>query len=207
MKLYSYYRSSASYRVRIALGLKGLSSDIIPVNLLKAEQKGDYAQVNPQMLLPSLVLDSGEVLTQSIAIMEYLDEVHPSPALLPLDAVSRAKARAMALAVACDIAPLGNSGTMSYLGEALGVSEAQKTAWIRHWITKGLLALEALVQGDFCAGDAPGMADCCLVPQLYNARRFGCDMHLFPKLVAIDARCAGLAAFAAAHPDKQVDAA
>lgn len=210
MKLYGYFRSSASYRVRIALGLKGMKADAVPVNLLKGEQKeAGYARVNPQQLLPALVLEGGQALTQSLAIMEYLEEVQPSPALLPADALGRARVRALALAVACEIAPLGNSGTLGYLTQALGVSEEDKTAWLHHWMHKGFTAIEAMLAqgaGRFCHGDLPGLADCCLVPQVYNARRFGVALEAYPTIVRIDAQCAGLPAFAAAHPGKQADA-
>ncbi len=209
LTLYSYFRSSASYRVRIALGLKGLAAEIIPVNLLKGEHNAPaYRAVNAQGLVPSLVLKDGTVLTQSLAIMEYLDDAFHAPALLPKDALGKARMRALAQIIACDIAPLGNSGTQAYLTEVLGVSEPQKLAWLRHWICKGLAAFEAQLThaGEFCMGDAPGMADCCLVPQVYNARRFGCDLSPFPTIVRIDEACAGLKAFQNAHPARQPDA-
>ena len=208
MKLYSYFRSSASYRVRIALALKGVGAGIIPVNLLQMEHQGAaYKAVNAQGLVPALVLEHGEVLTQSLAIMEYLEEVCPLPALLPGDALARARVRALAQIVACDVAPLGNSGTQQYLVKTLGVMEEQKLAWLRHWINKGLAAFEAALGEDmFCYGDAPGLAECCLVPQVYNARRFGCDLAPFPKIMRIDAACAQIEAFAKAHPSQQPDA-
>lgn len=208
LTLYSYFRSSASYRVRIALGLKGLDAAMEPVNLLKGEQRGaQYRAINAQMLVPALVLADGTVLNQSLAIMEYLEEVYPSPALLPKDALGRARVRALAQMVACDIAPLGNSGTLGYLTQTLGVSEEQKTAWVRHWIMKGLTAVEAMLEaGPFCHGDAPGLADCCLIPQVYNARRFGCELHSMPKILRVDEACAKLAAFEKAHPSQQPDA-
>lgn len=212
MKLYSYYRSSASYRVRIALGLKGLSAEVAPVNLLAGEQKSSaYTAVNPQQLLPALVLDDGCVLTQSLAIIEYLEEVFPTPALLPQTPRERARVRALALAVTGDIAPLGNSGTLSHLAGAFGATEAQKAAWAQHWMHKGLAALEVMLAGSaqtgrFCHGDRPGLADCCLVPQLYNARRFGCDTAAWPTLTRIGAACEDIGAFAAAHPQTQADA-
>lgn len=213
MTLYHYFRSSASYRVRIALGLKGLQAAMVPVNLLKAEQKSSaYTAVNPQGLVPSLVLEGGEVLTQSLAIMEYLEEVQPRPALLPAAPLERARVRALAYAVACDIAPLGNLGTQNYLSDTLKISAEEKAAWLHFWIGKGLTAIEALVAGSayrgvFCHGDAPGLAECCLVPQLFSARRFGCDMGAFPTLVKIEEACAALPAFAQAHPAQQADAA
>lgn len=210
MKLYTYYRSSASYRVRIALALKNLSPEHVPVNLLKGEQKeGAYGQVNPQHLLPALVTDAGETLTQSLAIIEYLEEAYPTPALLPKRAEDRARVRALALSIACEVAPLNNLGTLKYLTDSLGVDEDTKNAWYAHWVAKGLSAFEALLAqhgaGQFCFGDGPSMADCILVPQLYNARRFNCDLSAYPKAVAIDAHCASHPAFIVAHPENQTD--
>ncbi len=204
MKLYSYYRSSASYRVRIALALKGLAYDTIPVNLLDGEQLFDsYAKLNPQRKVPAL-LDGAMLLTQSLAIIEYLEETHPTPALLPATPAERARVRALSLAVACEIAPLNNVGVLKYLTGTLGVSDDAKNAWYAHWIAEGLQALETMTAkgaGVFCHGDAPGMADCCLVPQLYNARRYQCDLAAYPTLTRIDAACAKLPAFQQAHPD------
>lgn len=210
MKLYGYFRSSASYRVRIALGLKGLAYENLPVNLLKAEQKSEaYGKLNPQSLLPTLIDDS-QVLTQSLAIMEYLEETHPTPPLLPKAPAARARMRALCMAIACDVSPLGNFGVLQYLQHTLGVSDEQKIQWIQHWIGKGFTAVEALLQdgntGRYCHGDAPGMADCVLVPQLFNARRFGCDLAPYPTIVRIAEACEALPAFAAAHPSRQPDA-
>ena len=210
MKLYSYWRSSASYRVRIALNLKGLTAEIVPVNLLKSEQKNwEYAQVNPQMRVPALV-DHGNVMTQSLAIMEYLEEMHPSNALLPLVPHERARVRALALAVACDISPLGNLGALHYLSKNIGISDEQKQEWIRHWMEEGFAALEQMLMegatGRFCHGAAPTMADCFLIPQVYNARRFNITLDSYPTIVRIDAACAQLPAFIAAHPSNQSDA-
>ncbi|WP_142846445.1 maleylacetoacetate isomerase [Telmatospirillum sp. J64-1] len=213
MKLYTYFRSSAAYRVRIALGLKGVGYDSLPVHLLRdgGEQHRDaYLALNPQGLVPVLEED-GRVLTQSLAIIEYLEETHPAPALLPSDPVERARVRALAQAVACDIHPLNNLRVLRYLVRTLGVSEEQKNAWYRHWIETGLPALESMLAGHpatgrFCHGDTPGLADCVLVPQLFNARRFQIDLAPYPTLTRIDEACAALPAFQAAHPDNQPDA-
>ena len=211
MKLYGYFRSSASYRVRIALELKGLDVETIPVNLLKSQQQGaEYAKLNPQQLLPTLI-DGEHVLTQSLAIMEYLEETHPEPPLLPRRANERARVRALSLAVACDIAPLNNLGPMTFLKEKLGLSDDQKTLWYNHWMAKGFTALETLLAesrftGDYCHGDAPTMADCCLVPQVFNARRYHCDLTPYPTLTRIADNCDKHPAFIAAHPSKQTDA-
>lgn len=214
MKLYSYFRSSAAYRVRIALELKGLAAEQAHVHLLAdggQQFKQEYAALNPQHLLPTLT-DGDAVLTQSLAILEYLEECHPKPALLPADPRGRAAVRAIALAVACDIHPLNNLRVLKYLTGALGVSDEQKQQWYRHWVADGLAALEKLVSaqrgdGRYCHGDAPTIADCCLIPQLYNARRFGCDLGAYPTLLSIDAHCATLPAFHRAAPEQQADAA
>jgi maleylacetoacetate isomerase len=209
MKLYSYWRSSASYRVRIALGLKGLDAQIIPVNLLKGEQKSDaYRKINPLMRVPCLI-DGDRVVSQSLAIMEYLDEIAPDWPLLPVFPEDRVRVREIALLISTDIAPLNNIGTTQLLGEN-GFSEEQKKQWMQHWMKNGFAALEAMIaghKGDFCHGDSPTMADCVLVPQLYSAKRFEVDLTPYPTLRRIDATCALLPAFKAAHPDNQPDKA
>ncbi len=211
MKLYGYWRSSTSYRVRIALKLKGLSADTIPVNLLKAEHRGGaYARINPEMRLPTLI-DGEHTLTQSLAIIEYLDEKYPGTPLLPLVPHERARVRALALAVACDISPLNTLGALAFLTRQFGLTDEQKNEWMQHWIASGFTALEQMLAkspytGSFCHGATPGLADCCLVPQVYNARRYNIDLAPYPTLLSIDAACAALTAFVAAHPRNQPDA-
>ncbi|UXZ54211.1 maleylacetoacetate isomerase [Halomonas sp. 7T] len=210
--LYGYFRSSAAYRVRIALNLKGLDYDQIPVNLVKGEQRGgEQLARNPQGMVPSLVLDDSTVVNQSLAICEYLDEAHPEPALLPADALARARVRALAQSVACEIHPLNNLRVLKYLVRELEVDEAAKLAWYRHWITEGFTALETTLStdmnsGDFCHGDTPTLADICLIPQVYNAERFECDMSAYPTIQRIAAHCRSLPAFAKAAPEAQPDA-
>ena len=212
MKLYDYFRSSAAYRVRIALNLKGLAPEREFVHLRKGAQRGeDYLAVNPQGLVPALATDDGHVLTPSLAIIEYLDEIAPSPPLLPGKAVDRARVRSLSLAIACDIHPLDNLRVLRYLLHTVGVEEAQKDAWYKYWIDVGLEALETSVAGNpatgrFCHGDAPTLADVCLVPQLANARRVDMDLSPYPTLTRIEAECQALPAFAAAAPGKQPDA-
>ncbi|GMU72089.1 MAG: maleylacetoacetate isomerase [Burkholderiales bacterium] len=212
MKLYDYFRSSAAYRVRIALNLKGLAPEREFVHLRHGAQRSDgYLALNPQGLVPALALDGGEVLTQSLAILEYLDETHPSPPLLPAGAQARARVRSIALAMACDIHPLGNLRVLQYLLKTLGVSAEQKDGWYRYWIDVGFEALERRLARDaatgrFCHGDAPTLADVCLVPQMANARRGSVDLAPYPTLVRIDAACQALPAFANAAPAKQPDA-
>ena len=212
MKLYDYFRSSAAYRVRIALNVKGLAPERVFVHLRKGAQRaGDYLALNPQGLVPALVTDGGDVLTQSLAILEWLDETYPQPPLLPADAAGRARARAIALAVACDIHPLDNLRVLNYLTGTLGVTDAQKNGWYSYWIDVGLEALETRLAregatGRFCHGDAPTIADVCLVPQLANARRVAFDLTPYPTLLRIEAACNALPAFAAAAPAKQPDA-
>lgn len=208
-RLYTYFRSSAAYRVRIALNLKGMDYDAVPVHLVKEggqQKKPDYLALNPQGLVPALDVD-GHVLTQSLAIMEYLDETRPSPPLLPADPLGRARVRAIAQAIACDIHPVNNLRVLQYLSATLGVDQGGKDAWYRHWVQIGLAAVEDMLsgEGDFCHGDQPGLADCCLVPQVFNARRFKCDLSVLPKIVAISERCAALPAFAKAAPENQPD--
>ncbi|MBR0564923.1 maleylacetoacetate isomerase [Azoarcus sp. L1K30] len=213
MKLYTYFRSSAAYRVRIALNLKGLDYDAVPVHLTRTGgehlQEG-YLGVNPAALVPALA-ENGRVLTQSMAIIEYLDETHPEPALLPGTAVDRARIRAIAQAIACDIHPINNLRVLQYLARELGASEEQKNTWYRHWVELGLTAVEAMLAGDartgaFCHGDTPTLADCCLVPQVFNARRFKCRMDAFPVLSRIAERCEDIEAFRLAAPGNQPDA-
>ena len=211
MKLYGYFRSSAAYRVRIALGLKGLGYEHVGVHLRKGEQSAPgYRELNPGELVPTLVDDRG-TFTQSLAIIEYLDERYPEPALLPSAPEARARVRAIALAIACDIHPIDNLRVLRYLLRTIGASEVVKDAWYRHWIDLGLSALESqLVRepatGEFCHGGSPTLADCCLVPQLANARRAGIPLDAYPTLMRIEARCNTLAAFAAAAPERQPDA-
>ncbi len=212
MKLYDYFRSSAAYRVRIALNLKGLAPDRTFVHLRNDAQRDTaYLALNPQGLVPALAIDDGSVLTQSMAIIEYLDETHPLPPLLPAGAVARARVRAIALAVACDIHPLNNLRVLKYLKHTLHVSDADKDIWYRHWVHEGLAALEMQLARDgatgrFCDGDTPTLADVFLVPQMANARRFDVDVTPFPTLLRIEAACLALPAFAQAEPARQPDA-
>ncbi|OZI71149.1 maleylacetoacetate isomerase [Bordetella genomosp. 12] len=213
MQLYSYFRSSAAYRVRIALNLKGLPYDYQPVHLLKdgGQQLGaDYLSLNPSALVPTLV-DGDQAIGQSLAIIEYLDETHPQPALLPATPLARARVRAIALNIACDIHPLNNLRVLKYLKHDLKVEEEAKNAWYRHWVDTGLSALEAMLAqspetGRFCHGDTPTLADVCLVPQVFNARRFGCDLSAMPTILRIEQACSALPAFQNAAPENQPDA-
>ncbi|OWV30434.1 maleylacetoacetate isomerase [Halomonas campaniensis] len=210
--LYGYFRSSAAYRVRIALNLKGLDYDQIPVNLVKGEQRGgEHLARNPLGLVPSLVLDDCSVVNQSLAICEYLDEVHPEPALLPVNTLERARVRALAQSVACEIHPLNNLRVLKYLVREMGADEAAKLAWYHHWIAEGFTALEATLSNDpgssdFCHGDTPTLADICLIPQVYNAERFECDLSAYPTIQRIAANCRTLPAFEKAAPAAQPDA-
>jgi maleylacetoacetate isomerase len=212
MKLYGYFRSSAAYRVRIALNLKGLAADGTSVHLQKDEQRAlDYLAVNPQGLVPALVTDDGHVLSQSLAIIEWLDETHREPPLLPRDALGRARVRGLAQAIACDIHPLNNLRVLNYLTNTLGVSDEQRNGWYRYWVDLGFEALETRLArepqtGRYCHGDAPTLADVCLVPQVFNARRLKVDMTPYPTIVRIDAQCQALTAFADAAPERQPDA-
>lgn len=201
--LYDYYRSSAAYRVRIGLNLKGVAYDSVDVSLLGGDQRSpEHLARNPQGFVP--VLDVGEgVLTQSLAILDYLDAKHPEPRFVPADPLARSRTLAMALTVACDIHPLNNLRVLKYLGRELGIEEDARNDWYRHWVIEGLGALEAMAgEGPFLGGDAPDMADICLVPQLFNARRFEVDLTPYPKLVAANAAAQKIGAFAAAHPDR-----
>ncbi|MGD9953196.1 MAG: maleylacetoacetate isomerase [Burkholderiales bacterium] len=209
-KLYTYFRSSAAFRVRIALNLKGLAYEPAFVHLAKGEhRKPEYAAVNAQGLVPALDVD-GRLLTQSLAILEYLEETHPQPPLLPRDAFGRARVRSLSLLIACEIHPLNNLRTLRHLKQALGQTDEQVNAWYRHWIADGLAKLEAELRapatGRFCHGDAPGMADCCLVPQIFNAKRYQCDLTPYPAVMRVFDACMQLDAFTRAQPDKQPDA-
>jgi maleylpyruvate isomerase len=208
--LYSFFRSSASYRARIALNLKGITYTIAPMHLSKGggqHKTADYRAINPQMRVPSLALPSGAVLTQSMAIIEYLEETQPEPPLLPADPLARAQVRAVADIVACDIHPLNNTAALNYLRNNLGRAEAEINAWYAHWITLGFDAIEALIRpGPYAFGASPSFADVALVPQVYNARRFNVPLERFPKIVGVDAECLKLAAFDRARPENQPDA-
>ena len=217
LTLYTYFRSSASFRVRIALNLKGLAYESVPVHLLNhggEQHAAPYAALNPAQLVPALVdgAHAGLVLGQSLAIMEYLDEAYPgTPALLPTTAPERARVRALAQTVACEIHPLNNLRVVQYLERELQVDEAARATWNRHWMTLGFTALEALLTnsphtGVFCHGDTPTLADCCLVPQLTNARRFATPLEAFPTLLRVEAACLALDAFQRALPAVQPDA-
>jgi maleylacetoacetate isomerase len=204
--LYDYYRSSAAYRVRIALNLKAIPYKSRPVNLLHSEQRADeYRALNPQGLVPMLEID-GHRLTQSLSIMVYLDQVYPENPLMPRDPVDGAHVRAMALTIACDIHPLNNLRVLKYLSNELGLPQEARDAWYVHWIREGLPALEGLAKpgaGEFLFGDEPTIADVCLVPQLFNARRFNVPLDEFPTLLRAEENANKLEAFAAAHPDRQ----
>lgn len=210
--LYGYFRSSAAYRVRIALNLKGLAYEQVAVNLVKGEQRAEEKLArNPQGLVPVLETDDGTRLTQSLAICEYLEERHPEPALLPGDPAGRARVRSLAQLVACEIHPLNNLKVLKYLVHELKLDEAAKLAWYRHWIAEGFTALEARLAGEaatgaFCHGDSPSLADVCLVPQVFNAERFECDLSAYPTIRRIAERCRAMEAFAKAAPGAQPDA-
>lgn len=203
VRLYDYFRSSAAYRVRIALNLKALDYESLPVNLIEGAQRSeDYLQLNPQGLVPALAPETGALLTQSIAILEWLEETHPEPALLPAEPADRARVRAMVQTIACDIHPLNNLRVLNYLTGTLAVSEEAKRAWYHHWIDLGFSALEQQVgDGDYCFGAAPTLADVCLLPQMYNARRFRQDLTAFPRLQRIALHLEQLPAFARASPE------
>ena len=211
MKLYSYFRSSASYRVRIALALKGIGYETVPIRLREGDQDAPaYRAVNPQGLVPALV-DGDNVLVQSLAIIEYLEETVPEPRLLPASPADRAHVRALAQIIACDIHPLNNLRVRAAALTELGVSEAQRQAWIEKWIDLGFAAFEAMVADDprtgrFCYGDSPSLADICLVPQIFNARGAKMDLTPYPTLTRIAEACAALPAFASAAPERQPDA-
>ena len=213
MKLYTYFRSSAAYRVRIALHLKGLAFDSVPVHLLREggqQHAAAYAALNPNETVPTLE-DDGQILNQSLAIIEYLDETHPSPPLLPGSAADRARIRAIAQTIASDIHPINNLRVLQHLTRSFDLSEAQKNAWYCHWVERGLQTVEKMLARDpctgrFCHGDAPTLADCCLVPQVFNARRYECSLDAFPRIRAIVETCEALPAFQQAAPAHQPDA-
>ena len=216
LKLYTYFRSSAAYRVRIALNLKNLEYEAIPVHLVKdggQHLKEDYRRVNPAGAVPALA-DRELSLSQSLAIIEYLDEAYPYPPLLPADPAARARVRAIALDIACEIHPINNLRVLKYLTGQLGLTEEQKNAWYRHWVEVGLASVEArlttgpnaALTGKYCHGDHPTLADCCLVPQVFNARRFGCELSAMSTVLRIADHCAGLEAFRRAAPEAQPDA-
>jgi len=210
--LHGYWRSSASYRVRMALNLKGLDWESRPVHLVRdggEQHREAYRALNPQALVPTLELD-GLVVTQSMAMLEYLEERFPEPALLPETVDERARVRAIAQAIACDIHPLNNLRVLGYLVGEVGASEQAKLAWYRHWTERGLVQVEAMLSdgqaGRFCHGDAPGIADCCLLPQVYNARRFNCSLEALPRIVAICDALEAVPAIIEAAPEAQTDA-
>lgn len=210
MKLYSYFRSSAAYRVRIALGLKGISFEIVPVDLVTGAQRdAEYLLTNPQGLVPALELDDGCVLNQSMAILEWLEESYPNPPLYPNDALARAQYRGLCQHIGCDIHPLNNLRILKYLNNELALDQQSVSDWYAHWIQRGFSALEsqlASLQTPFTLGDRPGMFELMLAPQMYNARRFEVALDAFPRLLALDAKCAELDVFIAAAPQSQPDA-
>jgi maleylpyruvate isomerase len=209
VKLYSYFRSSAAFRVRIALNLKGVDYETVPVHLIQDgghNRRPEYRAINPQMRIPALIAPGGEVLIQSLAIIEYLEETHPDPPLLPKDPLARARARALADIVACDIHPLNNVGPLRYLKRELHQEQSAIDAWYHHWVIEGFEAYEALLQGGtYSCGHQVTMADLCLIPQIYNARRLKVPLDKFSKIVAIDAACMKLPAFDRARPENQPD--
>jgi maleylacetoacetate isomerase/maleylpyruvate isomerase len=211
MKLHGYFRSSAAFRVRIALNLKGIAHDMAFVHLAKGEHRQPpYAGLNPQQLVPTLEVN-GELLTQSLAILEYLEETHPRPPLLPAEPVARARVRSLSLLIACEIHPVNNLRVLQHLKRSLNQDEEQVNVWYRHWIADGLGKFEGQLTrtttgGPFCHGDSPTMADCCLVPQIFNAQRYKCDTSAYPATMRVFAECMKLEAFDRAQPGKQPDA-
>lgn len=210
MKLYSYFRSSAAYRVRIALNLKGIGYETQSIHLVKDgghNKRPEFRAINPQMRVPVLVTTAGEVLIQSLAIIEYLDETHPQPPLLPKDPLARARVRALAELVACDIHPLNNTSALRYLKNNMAQQQSAIDEWYRHWVVTGFEALEELITpGPFACGSEITMADVCLVPQVNNARRLNVPLERFPKIVGVDRACLAIAAFDRARPENQPDA-
>jgi maleylpyruvate isomerase len=213
MKLYTFFRSSASYRVRIALNLKGLSYEQAPIHLRRGggeQLSAAFKAINPQALVPALE-DDGKILTQSLAIIEYLEEKYPQPPFLPADPADKAIARGMALVIACEVHPIQNLRVLNYVKATYNQTDAQVNQWAQHWIDLGLAALEQMIvaqpkRGKFCFGNTPTLADICLVPQLGNARRYGCDLSRYPSILSIEANCMAIPAFANAAPEKQPDA-
>ena len=213
MKLYTFFRSSASYRVRIALNLKGIGCEQAPIHLRRGggeQLSAAYRAINPQALVPALE-DYGRIFTQSLAIIEYLDEKHPNPPLLPQDPADKAIVRSMALVIACEVHPIQNLRVLNYVKATYHQTDEQVNQWAQHWIDLGLDALQATIvaqpkRGRFCFGDTPTLADICLIPQLGNARRYGCDLAKYPTILAVEKNCNALPAFADAAPEKQPDA-
>jgi maleylacetoacetate isomerase len=210
VKLYSYFRSSAAYRVRIALNLKGIAYDTQSIHLVKDgghNKRPEFRAINPQMRVPVLVTTAGDVLIQSLAIIEYLDETHPQPPFLPKDPLARARVRALAELIACDIHPLNNTSSLRYLKNNMAQQQSAIDEWYRHWVITGFEALEELITpGPFTCGSEITMADLCLVPQVYNARRLKVPLDRFPKIVGVDGACLAVAAFDRARPENQPDA-
>jgi maleylacetoacetate isomerase len=211
VKLYSYFRSSAAYRVRIALNIKGIAYETVSIHLVKEgghNRRPEFRAINPQMRVPALVTPAGDVLIQSLAIIDYLDETHPEPPLLPNDPIARAKVRALAEIVACDIHPLNNTSPLRYLKHTMGQEQSAIDAWYHHWVTEGFEAIEALIDGGgpYACGKTVTLADICLVPQVNNARRLKVPLDRFSKIVASDKACLALPAFDRARPENQPDA-